>query len=1244
MKLRTVFIITLLIPIFSCKQQQENSNVLAYSPEVVKAYNYVVPKDSVAEPKVFPVGKPWVVPAGKPKVVRVATNVHPVGNPRVILAVATLHTPGQNSFSLPKTFPAIAKTILTGPPEVILAKDAMAKDQNSYNFSSFGTIQGLINEAIFSLLEDKKGNLWIGTYGGGVCKYDGVSFTHFTEKEGLGSNVVVSILEDKNENLWFGTLGGGLCKYDGKSFTRFTEKEGLGSNFINCIAEDQKGNLWIGTDGGGVIKYDPADKGPVAGDTPINRESSQGSFTRFTEKEGLSSNVVLSILEDKKGNLWFGTQGGGMCKYDGNSFTIFNEKEDLHFGHIKSILDDEKGNFWLGTWANGAYKFDGTYFTQFTTREGLSHNNIKAILGDKNGGIWFGTEGGGINLYDPGDSSTRRTSTFTHFTEQDGLSNNIVNSILKDKNGILWIGTSNNLNKYMGKSITHFTERNGLAGRIKCVMQSKNGNLWFGGSDGLSMYDGKFITHFTEKEGLSQNNVNTVLEDKNGNLWIGSYAGATKYDGKSFAHYMGSTGLDWGNVHSIKEDKNGNLWFGKYGGGIIKYDGKSFTHFTSDAGLNSNWVWTILKDKNDNFWIGTSDKGISKLIPFGKDEGFTYLTEKDENSGKNVGAILEDKKGNVWFGTGGSGAICYDPSSGKLTHYTKEQGLSSDFVSGILEDKNDNLWFSTSKGISKLDKNYLQKIVNQNNDSNNPSNNHPAAVLFKNINYADGFHGIAVSSNTMFEDKNGTIWIGTSDRVTALHPEEEIPDTIPPNIQLTGLALFDEYISWQYLEKKTDTSMILSNGNRVHDCRFDDVNKWYEIPQQLSLAYDNNHLTFRYVGITTHSPKKIRYQYMLEGLDKNWSALTDRSEMSYNNLSHGRYTFKVKAMNSEGYWSRELNYPFTIRPPWWLSTWAYVFYGCCFITGLFFADRFQRKRVLAKERTLSRERELEQAKEIEKAYHRLEQSHENLKATQAQLIQSEKMASLGELTAGIAHEIQKPLNFVNNFSELNRELVVELKTEIKKSNLEGANAIADNIEANEEKINHHGKRAEEIVKGMLQHSRTGSGQKEPTDLNALAEEYLRLAYHGLRAKDKSLSAGQAGFNATFETDFDNSIGKINIISQDIGRVILNLINNAFYAVSEKQKQNIPGYEPTVTISTKKIGDKIELSVKDNGNGIPQKVLDKIFQPFFTTKPTGQGTGLGLSLSYDIVKAHGGELNVKTGEGEGAEFIIQLALT
>jgi len=270
----------------------------------------------------------------------------------------------------------------------------------------------------------------------------------------------------------------------------------------------------------------------------------------------------------------------------------------------------------------------------------------------------------------------------------------------------------------------------------------------------------------------------------------------------------------------------------------------------------------------------------------------------------------------------------------------------------------------------------------------------------------------------------------------------------------------------------------------------------------------------------------------------------------------------------------------------------------------------------------------------QKAKQHIEEAYEKLKATQSQLIQSEKMASLGELTAGIAHEIQNPLNFVNNFSEVNSELIAEMKDALGKGKVDEALAFATTIQENESKIASHGKRADGIVKGMLQHSRKSTGQKELTEINVLCDEYLRLAYHGLRAKDKS-------FNASFKTDLDSTIGKINIVPQELGRVILNLINNAFYAVTERKKTTTDAFEPTVSITTKNLGGTIEIRVIDNGNGIPSHIKDKIFQPFFTSKPTGQGTGLGLSISYDVVKSHEGELKVETEEGKGTTFIVSL---
>ena len=1099
---------------FSCTQPKEQEHSTIIAPKVMTAIGYTVPNDSVTPPKVVVVDERKLkkIKAGTPKVVPTHTNVHPVGKPKIVLVgTPRVCIPGQDTFLVPKTVPAIDRPFTAGIPEVVIAKDALVKDQNPAGFSSFSKQQGLKHGNIACMLQDKNGNLWFGTNGGGVSKYDGKFFTHFTEKEGLSNNIVQSILEDKSGNIWFGTWGGGVSRLsrEGTFFTHFTEKEGLSNNFVSSILEDKSGNIWFGTNGGGVSQ--------------LSREGT--SFTHFTEKEGLSNNDISSILEDKSGNIWFGTYGGGVSRLSR----------------------------------------EGTSFTQFTQKEGLSNNIVVSILEDKNGNIWFGTAGGGVSRL------SREGTSFTHFTEKEGLSNNIVVSILEDKSGNIWFGTAG------------------------------------GGVSRLSR-DGKFFTHFTEKEGLSYNDVRSILEDKNGNIWFGTNGrGVSRLsrDGKSFTHFTEKEGLSNNAVMSILEDKSGNIWVGTYGGGVSRLSraGMSFTHFTEKEGLSNNFVWSILEDKSGNIWVATAGGGVSRLSR----EGTSF------------------------------------------THFTEKEGLSNDFVFSILEDKSGNIWVGTRFGLNMLSQRKLAEYTQKVKSGQLKAGD----AFFKNYTYEDGFLGIGCNSNALCEAEDGTIWIGANDRLTAYHPPtgKEIA-SIAPNIQLNGIALFNQNIAWASLassvlqsasakEKESqnnffvkDTTLNLGNGVKVGNFKFDGLSPWYNLPEHLSLAYNNNYVTFHFIGITMAQPKKVKYQYKLEGMDQNWSALTDRNEAPYGNLPQGNYIFKVKAMNSEGVWSDESTYTFSIRPPWWQTWWAYCLYALL-IGGSIGWYVQSRSKALRREKSILEKKVALRTVQLEQKSTELEQSLATLKSTQSQLIQSEKLASLGELTAGIAHEIQNPLNFVNNFAEVSAEMLGEMKEEIKAGNTSEVIAIADDLEQNLSKINHHGQRAASIIKGMLEHSRASTGVKEPTGLNALADEYLRLAYHGLRAKDNS-------FNATMETHFGPDLPLVSVIPQDIGRVLLNLINNAFYAVNEKAKMGIEGYHPIVTITTNRVEKGIELKVQDNGNGIPEAIKDKILQPFFTTKPTGQGTGLGLSLAYDIVtKGHGGTLKIESTEGVGAEFLIVL---
>ena len=1059
------------------------------------------------------------------------------------------------------------------------------------SFTNYTTANGLAYNLIWCITQDRQGNLWVGTDGGGVSKYDGKSFTNYTTKQGLAHNVVYSITEDKTGNLWFGTNGGGISKYDGKAFTNYNSAQGLVNNYIFDIKEDRIGNLWIGTRGGGVSKYD----GKV--------------FSNYTVTEGLANNMVRSILQDKSGNLWFGTNGGGVSKYDGRGFTNYSVTQGLADNFVWNIAEDNAGNLWFGT-NKGASMYDGKIFTDYTIEQGLANNKVTSITEDAKGNMWFGTFGGGVSKF--------AGKSITNYTTSQGLANNVVYSIIEDTTGNLWFGTNGGgAIKYDGKSFTNYTTEQGLAhNEVYSITKDRKGNLWFGTNrHGVSKYDGKSFTNYTTVQGLANNTVFRIVEDKYGNLWFGtSGGGVSKFDGKSFTNYTTAQGLANNVVFSILEDNEANLWFGTLGGGVSKFDGKSFTSFTSEQGLADNAIWAITQDKSGDLWFGTQN-GLSLLQS-------KNLPQISEHTGRNeflYGSLFE-------------------------TFSTKD-GLPHNFISQIVQVNDHKLYIGTNLGMCELIAEKTEKGANNKWIAGNTFNTKTGYPV-KDVNSGPG---------AMFIDKKGITWIGTGSDKTGLvrfDPQTAVSkNNNPPRVVIKSVKINNEIISWSDLgpsgksvKKESITSSqnlseeintfgrLLSDSEKdsmrtqFRNLSFKTITKWYPIPEGLILPHENNNISFDFNAIETGKNFLVRYQYKLEGYDKQWSHPGKESSASYGNIFEGKYTFLLKAQSPEGVWSEPVAYSFEVLPPWWRTWWAYTAYTLLFLWALRIFSKFRERRL-----------RFEKEKLEVKVKHRtqmLEDTIDTLKTTQSQLIQSEKMASLGELTAGIAHEIQNPLNFVNNFSEVNKELLGDMHLEIEKGNIPEIREISKDLMQNMEKIHHHGKRADSIVKSMLLHSRASSGQKESTDINKLADEYLRLSYHVIQGREKD-------FKAQLETHFDNSLEKINIIPQDISRVLLNLYNNAFYSVAEKTRKTGSGFIPLVSVSTKKLGDNIELRVKDNGLGIPDKEKEKIFQPFFTTKPAGQGTGLGLSLSYDIIKAHQGSIRADSQEGGFTEFIVLL---
>jgi signal transduction histidine kinase len=586
--------------------------------------------------------------------------------------------------------------------------------------------------------------------------------------------------------------------------------------------------------------------------------------------------------------------------------------------------------------------------------------------------------------------------------------------------------------------------------------------------------------------------------------------------------------------------------------------------------------------------------------------------------------------GILWICTFGGGLNKLDLATGKVRCYREKDGLPNDVVYGILEDAGGNFWMSTNSGLSKFN---------------------PVKETFKNYDTRDGVQGNEFN-RAWSKSRTGEMFFGGMDGFNAFYPDEIKDDPFVPPVFITDLKIFNKSVP---IGKGVDGRDILTESILE--------------TKTMTLSYRDSVFSLDFAALNFSVPEKSLYAYKLEGADRDWIYNdAGRRSATYTKLGGGTYLFKVKASNNDGVWNEQgASLKIVIKPPLWKTWWAYVLYvlgSAALIIGIgryrMNVSRIRQERRLKKETARSRLQEMElrtqameaearalksenERKEIElQKSHELQRAHQDLKDTQQQLIQAERLASLGQLTAGIAHEIKNPLNFVNNFAELSLSLVDELHQEMEKARprleaeaVRATQEILGTLEQNMAKIAEHGKRADSIVRGMLLHSRGKPGERQSTDLNALIAEYTTLAYHGMRARNQS-------FNVKIETEFDPNMGMVDVVPQDISRAFLNIVNNACYAASEKTKTAAAGFTARVKVRTKNLGDAVEIRVWDNGPGIPESVLDKIYNPFFTTKPPGSGTGLGLYLSFDIITSvHKGKIRVETKDGEFTEFIIVL---
>ncbi|MEP7374747.1 MAG: two-component regulator propeller domain-containing protein [Chitinophagaceae bacterium] len=1150
------------------------------------------------------------------------------------------------------------------------------------SFDHLMVANGMPENYAIDITQDKNGYIWCGTQRG-LMKYDGYSIKAYRQQLPDGNNSINgigSVFVDRNGVVWAGTIGNCLLRYNAQadSFTVYkpdSVKTGTFS-YITNIFEDNQNNLWLKVENPAHPLY------------LLQRfDKKTGEFFPFKisshENADIPSNHITGLLSDKAGQTWIGTENGifiydysakrfksylvsadtmkkralfnvyeppsepgilymsvglvsaptpftpkGFVRYDvANNKATFYYHDDANPGSLSndatsSFYEDSKKRLWIGT-SNSLIYFDRNKntFQSFSTGDSKSVS-YDVIKEDMDGNFWITGEipGQGLTCFNPEKKLFARY--YAEPGRVDGLASNYIEQLFADRAGNIWLAFRNWGIERINRVRSIFTsfmydpkDPSGYPGGFThSFAETGDGIYWLATSEGLIKYDRRkgftkvkvFNEPAKDKGATSQ-----ILLDNDGFIWFRSlHNGLIKYNPKtglvkSFQHNDSeSTSLSNDAITCLYNDHNGVIWIGTDGGGLCRYnkDKGNFTCYPyinnskvkySGTALDDGTVSSIHEDRYGRLWISTNLGGLNLM---NKDNG-TFKSYFDESAGvANIDGIEDADSGRLWLGSYFLGLRLFDPAKGTVVKvFNEKNGLVSDILNWLKKDNGGNLWIGSGRGLSRLNpKTYA--ITNYTSLQGLPSN-----VLYR-----------------PFVDDKGEFFIGCKFGFFKFSPEDMKPNLIVPMINLESLSFADIRFT-----NKMDT-MLVSDG------------------QQIKLEHNQNRIIFHYTGLQFENSLLNTYKYKLEGYDEDWIMGGESRYATYTNLSPGTYTFYVKAANMDGVWNDQpASIIIIIHPPWWKTWWAYLSYAVIFgmLVWVFISYR---SRKLTLENKMLEEKVTYRTSQLQKYL-------DELKSAQSQLIQSEKMASLGELTAGIAHEIQNPLNFVNNFSDINKELLAELNEDIEKENYSNIKSIAKNVISNEEKINHHGKRADAIVKGMLQHSRSSSGVKEPTGINKLSDEYIRLCYHGLRTKDKS-------FNATIKTDFDESIGKINVIPQDIGRVVLNLINNAFYAVDEKKKQSphpLTGgeeeYEPLVTVSTRRLGSlsgdggKIEIRVSDNGNGIPRKILDKIFQPFFTTKPTGQGTGLGLSLSYDIIKAHGGEIEVETNEGEGTTFIIRLPM-
>lgn len=1152
------FLFFLLLLVAACFQRSENTSDPNSSSHILKPGRYVPAKgklvnmDSVAKPT-YILGKGKYVKASKPNYIPEKSNYYPVRVPQTVPAVARAIE--MDTLAQPKYISTKGKRVPSSWPKWIAAQAAYAVNTR-FHFSYLNKEQGLNSDWITVFLESREGKIWMGTRGGGLSIWDGKGFTHYTAINGLSHNEVMCLLEDREGNIWIGTMGGGLSVWDGAKFTHYSVKEGLSHNVVRSLLEDRNGNIWIGTQEGGLSMWN----GKGFTNYTVKRTVRSGrQESGYREVCCLSNYTITSLLEDREGQIWIGTIGGGVNVWDGNQFTYYTQAEGLGSNAVASLLKDTNGNIWIGT-SNGVNVWDGARFTRYTTKEGLHHNEVVALSEDQEGKIWVGSPSKGLSIWDG--------NGFSHISTGEGLSNNSITSLLTDRNGKTWIGTQEGANLWDRPGFTRYIESQGLNHNdIWSLLQDRSGNIWIGSSGGgLSVWDGKGFTHYTEADGLKGNWFHGLLEDQEGNIWIGTVGdGVSVWDGKGFTQYTTAEGLIHDYVFNLLEDREGNIWIATYKG-VSRWDGSGFTNYTTKQGLSSSDVNSLLEDRNGNIWMGTWGGGVSVWDPdaLTGQGGFSHFTEAEGLSDDFVGrCLMEDREGNIWIGSPNRGVSVWDGEG--FTYYTTEEGLSHNNVWSLFENKSGEIWIGTEKGLNRLRKFdgtgefELQKYLNP-----------------------DGLGGLTIRK--ILVDQQERLWLGGKAGIDVMDLRVHQSDTSRPNLVLRDLQLFYEFIDWRQMQdslKKGVDPTIGEQNLQISKVNFDSVQAFTNLPDKPVFPHNFNQLTLAWNGIHLSAPHKLQYSYFLEGKDQRWSPPINESKITYHDLRPNDYIFKVKAVGGNGQWSKTVAYAFRVRPPWWLSWWAYLIFLSLAFGLIYLVYNFQINKQLA-EAESRRLKELDQVK--------------------------------SRLYTNITHEFRTPLTIILGVAK-------QVKVQVQEK-------VADQLEM----IQRNGQMLLQLINQMLDLSKLEVGKLE---LNYVHQDliyflrYLSESFHS--------AAESRAVQLHFLSDIDELV--MDYDPKYLQQIFFNLLSNALKFTPEGGN---------IYIQVSRANDeKVEVKVKDTGKGVKAEDLDRIFDRFYQVDASntrkGEGTGIGLALIKELVKLMEGDIQVKSKEGMGTEFILLLPI-